>query len=335
MKFRGKFKITHFNRDKRPGNYTFEQLFSCIRIELQKQVEVESFDLPSGLTRIQSILWATGKVGKVNHITGDVHYLALGMPRGNTIITVHDICNYTERLSGWKKFIYRIFWLELPLRKAKYITAISEYTKSELVRVLNLPKHKIHVIGNPVLPGIAYVPKPNLSEKPIIMQIGSGGNKNLGRLIEAIDGLPVKLLLVNKLFDKSLKEMLIEKNIDFEQRTDLDFEGLKQAYIDSDMLFFASEFEGFGMPIIEAQATGRPVITSTITSMPEVAGVKGAIFVDPFSVEQIRSAIQDIIQNDTLRSELILGGLDNAAKFTAESIANDYLNLYKKVAKIS
>ncbi|MEZ5031453.1 MAG: glycosyltransferase family 1 protein [Saprospiraceae bacterium] len=320
--------ITHFNRDPRPGNYTFEQLFRGIREELARHIEVESYDLPAGIGPLAAIRWARERAGGLNHITGDVNYLAYGLPPGRTLITVHDLGHYSRTLKGWKKWAYRRFWLDGPLRRAARLTAISEFTKNELVRLLGIPEKKISVIPDPLLPGFAHDPKETMSEKPVILQIGSGSNKNLPRLIEAVAGLDIQLLLVNRLSDPALKARMDELKITYEQRSDLDFKGLLQAYRDCDILFFASEYEGFGMPILEAQATGRPVITSNIASMPEVAGEDGAILVDPSSIQEIRQAILTLVSDRDRCERLIPAGLDNVKKYAVEEIARKYLEVY-------
>lgn len=323
--------VSHFNRDPRPSNYTFEQLFGAIRLELSKTINVINHDIPAGMGRFASVKWAKRNAGKINHITGDVHFLAYGLPSQNTILTVHDLGYYTTTLTGVKKMIYKKFWLEDPFKKVDAITAISQATKNDIMVHFNVPDEKIVIIPDPLLPGFEKE-LPNQNDKPVIMQIGSGANKNLERLIEAVTGMDVKLLLVNKLFDPRIKAKLLASKIEFEQRTDLSFEELKLAYNDADMLFFASEYEGFGMPIIEAQATGRPVITSNISCMPDVAGTNAALFVDPLSVNEIRNSINTLIQNESIRNGIVQNGFQNIQKYSIQTISGMYEKLYQKYA---
>jgi glycosyltransferase involved in cell wall biosynthesis len=84
------------------------------------------------------------------------------------------------------------------------------------------------------------------------------------------------------------------------------------------------------MPIIEAQAIGRPVITSNLGAMKEVAG-KGAILVDPNSLEDIRNGILRLIKEDELRSELIHNGLENVKRFDLKRITEQYVVLYQQM----
>jgi len=88
--------------------------------------------------------------------------------------------------------------------------------------------------------------------------------------------------------------------------------------------------EGFGMPILEAQATGRVVLTSNCSSMPDVAG-NGALFVDPFSEESIRQGLEKLCTDANLRDELITKGFENTQRFLPEEVAKKYLALYRRL----
>lgn len=321
--------VHHFNRDKRPGNYTFEQLFGALRQELSKYTMIVNHDVPNNLNRVQAVLWAKKNAGEINHITGDVHFLCYGLPKKKSVLTIHDIGYYKNELSGLKKQFYKKVWLTDPCQKVDVITVISEYTKLDLLDSVNVSEKKIIVVPNPLLPGFKKIPKEGTS-KPVILQVGSGKNKNLSRLIAACTGLDVKLLLINKMYDKSILDELLASKIDFEQRIDLSFDELIQAYADSDILFFASEYEGFGMPIIEAQAVGRPVITSNISSMPEIAGSNSAYFVDPFQVDAIRNAILDLLNDSARVFSLVNEGYKNVNRFSISEVAKQYLEVYKK-----
>jgi glycosyltransferase involved in cell wall biosynthesis len=102
-------------------------------------------------------------------------------------------------------------------------------------------------------------------------------------------------------------------------------------YRKADLVSFVSTYEGFGLPIIEAQATGRPVLTSGLHSMPEVAG-DGAWFVDPFDVESIRSGFRALLGERTLRERLVAAGLRNVKRFDPRTVARQYSDLYREVA---
>jgi glycosyltransferase involved in cell wall biosynthesis len=99
-----------------------------------------------------------------------------------------------------------------------------------------------------------------------------------------------------------------------------------------DLLVFASTFEGFGLPIVEAQATGRPVVTSNIMSMPEVAG-DAACLVDPFNVSSIREGVLKVINDSDYRNALVKAGFENVKRFQPEQIARQYAELYHELVK--
>lgn len=112
----------------------------------------------------------------------------------------------------------------------------------------------------------------------------------------------------------------------------LSFEELLEKYIESDMLIFPSLYEGFGMPILEAQTVGRVVVTSNVTSMPWVSG-GGACLVDPFSISSIREGILRVIREPYYRESLIENGLRNIKRFDPDLISNSYLNLINKIKR--
>src|SRR5260221_10622679 len=321
--------LTYFVRDPRPNNHTFEQLFGYIYDTISKYEEVRKIILPPNSSRINHVLLAKRYNSQMNHITGDVNYLVYGLSNSKNMITIHDVGHYFS-LGGIKRIIYGKVWLEMPLDRCRVITTISNFTKFELVRNFGIDPDKVKVIHDPVLPGFNEVAKQN-NRKPVILQIGSGGNKNVNNLLEACKGLNVKLILVNKL-NPSLEAKLESYKIEYEKRVNLTLEELRATYVESDLLYFASTYEGFGMPITEAQSVGRPVITSNIASMPEVGG-NAVHLVDPFNVADIRNGIVKIIEDHSYSSSLVDAGLKNVNRFDVETIAKQYIDSYYQLEK--
>ncbi|MDG1476869.1 MAG: glycosyltransferase family 1 protein, partial [Vicingaceae bacterium] len=240
---------------------------------------------------------------------------------------IHDI-EILKRTKGLKRFILKKVWFDWPIKKASVVTTISAFTKSELLQLGNY-KTPITVVPNPLTLPINYTPKEFNTECPTILHLGVKINKNLPRLIKALHGIHCKLVIVGK-ENQEIKQLLIKNSISFTFKPNLTNEAIIKEYENCDLLSFISTYEGFGLPIIEAQAMGRPIITSNISSMPEVAA-NGALFVDPYDIEDIKKGILKIITEKNFRSNLIQSGLKNIKKFEPQQIANQYNIIYKAV----
>ncbi len=266
--------------------------------------------------------------GDINHITGDIHFVALFLKKKKTILTVHDIGSVLNK-TGIKHKILRYFWFTMPFARVQYITVISEFTKQEILENFTLDPEKISVIPDCVSAKISYSEKSFNTEKPNILQIGTKANKNLENLIPALEGISCKLTIIGKLSEKQTA-LLKTHEIDYENRFNLPFLVLLDTYKQADIVTFISTYEGFGVPILEAQASGRPVITSNLSPMKEVAG-EGALLVNPENPEEITSAFNQLISDAELRKDLIEKGLENVKKYSAKSVADQYYKLYQEI----
>tara|TARA_B100000900_G_C20566648_1_gene711423 strand:- start:1561 stop:1923 length:363 start_codon:yes stop_codon:yes gene_type:complete len=110
----------------------------------------------------------------------------------------------------------------------------------------------------------------------------------------------------------------------------ISFKEVIDCYESSDLVVFASFHEGFGMPIVEANAIGRPIICSNVCSLPEIAG-DAALFVDPCSVEEIRNSINCLINNKRKWDYYVEKGLINAKRFNQTNIADQYIDIYEQI----
>jgi glycosyltransferase involved in cell wall biosynthesis len=149
-------------------------------------------------------------------------------------------------------------------------------------------------------------------------------------MIKALEGVNCRIQLVGKV-EQEIKDLLDTYKMDYLYQSGFSIEQMYKAYQETDILMFASTYEGFGMPLIEAQATGVIPITSNISSMPEVAGEGGAVFVDPYDVESIRRGVLDVIQDQQLRESIHRKGFENIKRFEPGRIAEMYLELYKQI----
>ena len=321
-------KVAYYFRSQRKGVYSIEVLFRRILSSLDTRVSAVSYTV--SLSNVFSTwMKALLNPADVYHITGHVNFVALGLKGNQTILTVHDVGHYTQTLKGWKKQVYKKIWFDWPLRKVAFITTVSEFSKQQLITVCSVDASKVKVIHNPFPSLYKKVEKLELSNKPKILQIGAGEHKNLSRLIEAVKGLPCELLLIRP-YDATIDQLLKKESISARWFSDLTDEAVQDLYQQSDLVFFASTYEGFGMPILEAQAVGRAVITSNCASMPEVAG-NGAVCVDPYHTSEIKEAIVRLLSDDTFRNACIEKGYNNLQRFHPDIIAQEYLKLYTQI----
>lgn len=324
-------QITYFFRKPKPHYHSIERVFNLIIQNLPDEVQTRVYKLKSGdkgiFSRLKALMEVLKNKGEINHITGDISYVSLVLPRKGLVITFHDLESLIRK-NGFKSKLLNWFWVTLPARRAKAITVISEHTKVQVMSWAGISDSKIHVIANPLPHGFSYQPKTELSQKPALLVIGTKYNKNLERIIEALSGLSCRLIIAGRLSDLQ-KELLKKFHVEFENLVGASDEQIVDAYKRCDLLCFPSLFEGFGMPIIEAQAIGRPVVTSNLGAMKEVAG-EGAFLVDPHQTEDIRNGIVTLLNDAGLRSNLVAKGLENAAKFDVKTLAAQYAKVYKQ-----
>lgn len=325
--------VTYFQRLPAPGQISIERLFDEVRRHLPSTIQYRIAVNPRpsrGFTgRLINVVSAARHQGQVNHITGDVHYLTMGLSGGRTLLTIHD-CVMLERLKGVKREILRWFWYTIPIRQATLVSVISESTRTELLRHVDCDPSKIRVIPNCLIGNYSRSDKPFKIQNPIILQVGTSQNKNIERVAEAIAGLPCHFKIIGGL-TPAQREALAKFNIEFSNIESASDAQLRDSYETCDLLVFASTYEGFGLPIIEANAIGRPVITSNLLSMPEVAGA-AACFVDPFNPESIRAGIDRVIRDRSYRESILLSGFDNVKRFDPNVIARHYADLYQELA---
>ena len=310
-------------------------LFRIIKQFLPASLEVStiyfSYNGSSSLARINDIVSVAFKGDDhISHVTGDFNYATLFMPKGKTVLTIHDLYRlYLHDSNPFKKFLFKYFWLRLPIARATVITAVSHYTKAEILKHASCRAEKIKVIYNCISPDFKPVPKVFDKAKPVLLQVGTRPNKNLDRLAQALEGIDCRLQIIGEPTSQSLA-LFDKHHIDFSWSSNLSAQDVLQQYIDCDMLVFVSTYEGFGMPIIEANAVERAVVTGNISAMAEIAG-DAACLVDPFNIASIRAGIIRVISDDVYREELIQEGRKNKQRFEAGNIARQYYDLYREI----
>lgn len=333
-------KISYFFRKSSPAFHSIEEQFFAVQKELPDDVSYKNifskYHSKGIFRRFFITVQAAFQQGDINHITGDIHFAALFLKKRKTVLTVHDIgsaimreVKSQKKKKGVKLKILRWFWFTMPFKRVKYVTVISEFTKREILKNFKINEEKIMVIPDCVSPDIKFSEKEFNKKKPKILQIGTKENKNLQNLIPALKNIPCELTIAGKL-NESQKSLLKQNNIDYKNVYNLNYDEIIKLYFETDMVSFISTYEGFGVPILEAQATGRPVITSNISPMTEIAG-EGAVFVDPFNVEEIKNGILSVMNHKSLRETCIKKGKENVKVYSAKSVAMRYMEVYERV----
>jgi len=260
----------------------------------------------------------------------------------NSIVVMHglefEFC--PEAYSSFERFYMR--WvIKSSCRWAKKVIAVSENTKKDLIKLYKVPEGKIKVIYEGVsefsqssaFPLLASTRNSSKSSFNYFLFIGRlEERKNICGIIEAFEilkekyNLPHKLILAGKFGhgrdkiknkianSKDKEDIILTGYVSDEKKWEL----LKNA----EVFLFPSFYEGFGLPIIEAQSMGVPVVISNLSSMPEIAG-KGAVLVDPKNIEEIAESAYKLISDKSHKNDIIKKGLENVKRFSWDKCARE------------
>lgn len=316
-----------FYRKKREGVNSIESVFAAIDSKL---IPHENIKLPlegaSPTILLKNCRFAHNNKGGRNHITGDTQYAVLGTGR-HTLLTIHDVGSAFT--GNWLKRQYvKLLWFWLPTLVAKHISVISTATKTDVLKLCPWCKNKISVIHNPYNLAFEGDEKEQMERVPRILHIGTKPNKNLERTIDALKDIDCVLVIIGKLSDNQ-GDLLKTNRIKFENAYDIPFEQLVEEYRKCDIVSFPSTFEGFGMPIIEAQAAMRLVLAGDIPVLRDVAGENGALFVNPNDVNDIKNGFLKLMKDENIRHELVTNGKENIKRFHPSRIADEYNAIYE------
>jgi glycosyltransferase involved in cell wall biosynthesis len=209
---------------------------------------------------------------------------------------------------------------------------VSENTKKDLIRLYNVPKNKIEVVYEGISdnPNSTRLPRRledeaprNDADKPYLLFIGRlEKRKNIEGIVEAYEILKEKYNIAHKLvlvgkpgfgFSRDAMSRVLRKNIIF-----TGFVSEKEKYNllqNADVFLFPTFYEGFGLPVLEAQSAGVPAVTSNISSLPEVGG-DGVMYCDPHDPKSIADAVYKVISNQGLKDDIIKKGYENVLRFS-------------------
>ena len=325
-------KVTYFGRKVVPGRVSIERVFATVRDNLPAGVRYSTVECPfeRGVWgRLVNMWYCRRRRGQVNHVTGDVHYITLALNKKRTILTIHD-CGVLLEYHGLPRELIRLFWFEWPVRRATIVTVISEQTKAEVLRYTSCAEHKVRVIPNPIPSQFVYSEKQFNPLCPILLQVGTFENKNLENVARALRGVKCRLDIVGRLSPLQ-KSVLDESGVEYTAEADLSDLEILGKYTRADVVLFCSRYEGFGMPIIEANAIGRAVVASDIEPLRSIAN-GAASMVDPEDIVSIQNGILRVLNDSAYRESLILKGRENARRFCAREIALMYVSAYDSLS---
>lgn len=239
-------------------------------------------------------------------------------------------------------------WTPLSVKKAKKVITISEFSKSEIAEIYKVPLEKIEVVYPSYDKDLFHGKIPKTKIDQVRKKYGIKGKylfywgtlqprKNISRLIEGFAKLKnktYKLVICGKrgwlyeqIFDLA-KRLKIEDRVIFTGfAPDEDLPALVKA---SQAYVLPSLYEGFGMPVVEAQAVGTPVVVSSTSSLPEVAGPSAIFIKNPESVDDIKEALEKLISlTKTERDKIIKEGKENIKRFDWSLSAKKLINILK------
>lgn len=271
----------------------------------------------------------------------------------SAIVTIHDLAIYHKPSWFPKQIFATRVVVPSSLKKAKKIIAVSNHTKDDLIKFFNIPEEKIAVVYNGVEKTRRDIDKTKPDDRQAVKEkfdirqnfilfIGTiQPRKNIDGLILAFDKLRgTKTFKNHQVVIAGKKGWDFKKTFDLVKKYGLTKKIVFIGYISkkdkirllkaASCFVFPSFYEGFGLSILEAQQQGTPVITSKLTSMPEVAG-KGAFLVNPYNINEISRAMKKVLTCQELRRKLIEKGYQNVKKFSWEKCARKTLDVYKSI----
>ena len=282
------------------------------------------------------------------------HYVLPPLVRCRSVVTIHDCIHlmFPQYLPSKLAHVYAKGAMWAAAHKADRILTVSEASKHDILRFFDVPAEKVAVIYNAIderflAPANAermeLVRQRYQLDHPFVLYVGNiKPHKNIERLIDAFGRArsecpdDLKLVIIGDEISKypglrqSVHKHKLDKHVRFlgfqPTETLAAFYRLARAFV------FPSLYEGFGLPPLEAMACGSPVVTSNVSSLPEVAG-GAALLVDPYDADAIAHGIVQAVTDETLRGDLIKRGLDRARSFSWPQSVRKIHEIYMQVAR--
>ena len=282
------------------------------------------------------------------------HYVLPPLVSCKSVVTIHDCIHlmFPQYLPNRLAPAYARTSIAMAAKRATRVLTVSESSKRDILRFVDVPADKIDVIHNAYDERFGVEPREEdvvrvreryqLHDEFVLYAGNVKPHKNLGRLIEAFHlvrnrGLDhLKLVLIGDEISKyaalrrAVHQHQLHKYVRFLGY--LPEETLAVMYRLAGVFVFPSLYEGFGLPPLEAMASGTPVVTSNVSSLPEVAG-DAALLADPYDPVAIADAIHAVLTDESLRRDLRQKGLARAQQFSWEASARRVHEIYRQVAR--
>lgn len=320
--------------------------FELVSYEAPQRAVVRAFSFPHFLRRFHPDLY---------HIP--LNSVPAFMPKPY-VVTIHDMSRllFTERRVDYRDEL-KLHWFRRGLLRADKVISVSNATQRDVMNTLGIPGSRIRMIYNAPDPvftapirGLELDESYRIMERyqinyPFILYAGNvRPQKNVPRLVEAFAVLrgelanheiysDLRLIIIGDEISNTVRQMVVRTRMEQSVRF-LGFvpiNTLRIFYKAAAAFVFPSLYEGFGLPPLEAMACGTPVITSNVSSLPEVVG-DAAIIVNPENVFDIARGIRDALLNVDLRQRCVLRGIQQVRRFSWKRTAEQVLEVYREVA---
>lgn len=258
----------------------------------------------------------------------------------NQIVVIHDTAVYSapsgfsKAFRTWYKTMFTFFKLF-----SKKVLTISEFSREELIKHLNINTEKIELISEGkehfdlIQPDEAILSKFDLKKQKYILAVSSmNPNKNFKALVDATTHLgdqDFEIVIAGGTDLKVFNKIDIN-NESIKQVGYITDEELKALYMNAGCFVFPSIYEGFGLPPLEAMSTGCPVLVSNMGPMPEVSG-EAAIYFNPYNSSELAEKIKYVMNDDSVKQDLKEKGLEQARKFSWQTAANQLIQYTKSL----
>jgi glycosyltransferase involved in cell wall biosynthesis len=280
------------------------------------------------------------------------HYILPAGVRCRSVVTIHDCIHlmFPQYLPNRAAYAYARASMWAAARRSDCILTVSEASKRDILHFFNVRPEKIVVVYNaiddhfrvtPAEEDVARVRERYQLDHKFVLYVGNiKPHKNLVRLIEAFAELrrtgfeEVKLLIIGDEISKlpalrrAVHSHKLHKHVRFLGYVSDQTLGI--LYRLASTFAFPSLYEGFGLPPLEAMASGTPVVTSNVSSLPEVAG-DAAVLVDPYDVDSIVDGLRQILSDPTLAAELQRRGLERSREFSWERSVAKTRQVYQEI----